>query len=99
MAVFEIFYEDFVDMSHEDTSFHMLENSVWLQLINFNYNCILVCEISFFDRWGHSKVTISECIAQISIMEKSAYCINQSDCLTIDESNHIKIHREIKLFF
>ena len=79
VALFEIFCEDFVDMSHEDTSFHILEDSVWLQLICFNCNCILVCEISLFDRWGHSKVTISECTTQmnhygkITVLHKSIW--------------------------
>ena len=31
----------------------------------FNYNCILFCEMSFPDRWGHAKSTTSECYLKV----------------------------------
>ena len=38
------FYKEFVDISYENASLGILEDSIWLQL---NYNCIWVYKISY----------------------------------------------------
>ena len=55
----EVFCKDFIDISYENGSFCILEDSA--TYLSLNYNCILVWEISFSDRWEHSKLTTSEC--------------------------------------
>ena len=73
----------------------------------FNNHCILICETSFSNWWGHSKLPTSKCnYIKVSIL-CSIYSPNKplwkihgivsvnSDCFTIDKSNKVKIIYEI----
>ena len=64
ISLLEVFCKDFVDISYENTSFHILEDFIWLQFIYF-LTAVTVCEISFSDQWTYSKLTTSECELKI----------------------------------
>ena len=69
MAASEVFCKDFKDISYENASFRIREESLWLQLIYF------VTKTAF---WfvKFSKLTTSDCIAQINHYGKTRHCIN-----------------------
>ena len=69
MAASEVFCKDFKDISYENASFRIREESLWLQLIYF------VTKTAF---WfvKFSKLTTSDCIAQINHYLKTRHCIN-----------------------
>ena len=52
-AVYKVFYKDFVNICFENALFCILEYCILV----FNYNCVLICELSCYDQWGYSKST------------------------------------------
>ena len=57
-----IFCIELVNISSENTSYFMLEDSLWLQLIYFSTAIAFwFVKYLFSNLWGHSKLTTSEC--------------------------------------
>ena len=95
----ELFCKDFVDISYENASFGILEDSTAATYLFLNYNCILSSEISFFGLMATNSVltkhlTRAVFIAQISHYENLT-ALHKLISFTIDESDQVKISREI----
>ena len=61
-----MFSKDFVDITYENASFWILENSLWLLLIYFlNTISFWFVKYLFLDQCAQSKLTISECQLKI----------------------------------
>ena len=87
-----IFCIELVNISSENTSYFMLEDSIWLQLIYFSTTIAFwFVKYLFSNLWGHSKLTTSECW-RIMKLWKWYYSIASItfDCFTTDEPNWLK---------
>ena len=88
----EVFCKDFVDISYENASFGILEDSIWLQLIYFLTTITFwFMKILFWVDGGNLSIYRSN--QPLWKMHGIAY-IN-FDCFTIDKSNQVNISREI----
>ena len=88
-ACWSILYKEFLYISYENASFGILEDSIWIQLIYF------WTTMAF---WRRYEISFSDTLSTIYRSNQPLWKIHgiaQINCLAIDESNQVKISREI----